>query len=232
MKTFAKEMWHLLVFAAALIAFNTGLTILFDSWTEWYAGDLTLKTALFLTVVEVGLGMVALKTFEWLHKHVAETRGMKYFKEAVDKHGEELRKRTKEIEDKLLEYATANERLKQSNDELFDALARSNDTIELMVEVQNRKPEPQHFDDWALDQFVTQMRAKLKRKRDEGHSGWNDCSLDLLGDAFVEQIESMNASNTDMVDTANFAMFLWVRDAFPAECAEQDPDAHELPSAR
>ncbi|QOC57960.1 hypothetical protein phiK7B1_105 [Pseudomonas phage phiK7B1] len=234
MKTFAKEMWHFLVFAAALIAFNTGLTMLFESWHEFFTEDLSLKTALFLTAVQVALGMMALKTFEWLHQHIAETRGMKYFKDAVEKHGGELRAVQKKLEDKVMEFANANESLKASNDELHDALVRSNETIELMLAQRNLAPEPvnQHFDDWALDQFVAQMRAKLARKRDEGFSGWNDCSLDLLGDAFVEQIESMNARNIDMVDSANFAMFLWVRDAFPAECAEQNPDAHELPSAR
>uniref|UniRef100_A0AAU6W0Q2 Uncharacterized protein n=1 Tax=Pseudomonas phage Nican01 TaxID=3138540 RepID=A0AAU6W0Q2_9CAUD len=231
MKTFAKEMWHLLVFAAALIAFNAGLSILFDSWVEWFGGDLTLKSALFLTVVQVGLGLLALKTFEWLHKHVAETRGMKYFKEAVDKHGEELRGVHKQLGDKLLEYEAANKQLSEANHTLVDALDRANARIHYLSSAYI-PAEEQHFDDWALDQFVVQMRAKLKRKRDEGHSGWNDCALDLLGDAFVEQIESMNASNTDMVDTANFAMFLWVRDAFPAECAEQNPDAHELPATR
>lgn len=233
MKTFAKEMWHLLVFAAALIAFNAGLTILFDSWGEWYGGELTLKSALFLTVVQVGLGCLALKTFEWLHKHVAETRGMKFFADSLQKHADGLKAEKAEQEAKLAEAQIQAAQFRVERDQAlvnfekshhnFEELARRHETLKALQAA--GQPVDQHFDDWALDQFVVQMRAKLAKKRDEGHSGWNDTQLDLLGDAFVEQIESMNASNTDMVDTANFAMFLWVRDAFPAECAAADPHA-------
>ncbi|UIS24668.1 hypothetical protein S21ZY_106 [Pseudomonas phage ZY21] len=233
MKTFAKEMWHFLVFAAALIAFNTGLSVLFDTYVEYWAGDLTLKSALFLTAVQVALGMMALKTFEWLHAFIAETRGMKYFKEAIEKHGKELRDVQKKLEDKVIEFANANESLKASNDELHDALVRSNETIELMLAQRSPAPEPvnQHLDDWALDQFVIQLRAKLRKKREEGRAGWNDCQLAVLHDLLVEEVESLNAENMDMVDVANYAMFCWVRDAFPNECMiGYDPDAADAES--
>lgn len=233
MKTFAKEMWYLLVFAAALITFNVGLEAFYNAWQQYSSGDTMLKTALFMTAVQVGLGMLALKTFEWLYQTAYETRGKKLFKETLDKCGEELIERQQAVEAKLIEYAAANENLSKANVELNDALDRANNTIELLVNEQNRNPEEnRHFDDWALDQFIVQMRAKLARKREEEYAGWNDCALDLLGDRLVEQVESLNVRHIDMIDTANFAMFLWVRDAFPAECAEQDPDAIDLPSAR
>lgn len=219
MKNFAKELFHLLMFAAALIAFEIGLKALVESWSQYLDGEVALKSALFMIVVQVGLGMVALKVFEWLHKLVAETRGMKYFKEAVDKHGEELRERHKEIEDKLIEFATANESLKISNDELHDALVRANDTIELMLAEQNRPPfvVEQHFDDWALNKFVEQMRATLKYKREQGgRSGWND-------NADVASLEDLcykenGKAGPNFIHVANYAMFVWVRDNFPAEC--------------
>lgn len=247
MKTFAKEMWHLLVFAAALIAFNAGLTILFDSWSEWFTGELSLKTALFLTVVQVGLGLLALKTFEWLHKHVAETRGMKYFKDALEKHADALRTEQKKVEDKLIEYAAANESLaadnetlKTANNNLFSSLERSNANFNELsrrhdaLKAAHVVPENQHIDDWALDRFIIQLRSKLRKKREEGHAGWNDCQLAVLHDLLVEEVESLNVENMDMVDVANYAMFCWVRDAFPNECLigyesdSRDPELDEL----
>lgn len=221
MKTLAKEMWHLLVFAAAFITFNAGLTVLFDSWVEWLNDDLSLKSALFLTVVQVGLGLLALKTFEWLHKHVAETRGMKYFKAAVEKHGEALRAEQKKIEEKLLEFAKDNDRLTAENKALNLHIEAANNQIANMIDDRMRpKVVTEHFDDWALTEFVEALRAKLTLKREQGRAGWNDCRLDILQDMLVAEVESLNVKNMDLIDVGNYAMMCWARDNLKVECAQ------------
>lgn len=73
-----------------------------------------------------------------------------------------------------------------------------------------------HFDDWALDQFVEQMRATLKAKRDKGFAGWNDnAEIEALQALCYEQNEK---AEPNYIHVANYAMFCWMRDAFPAEC--------------
>lgn len=221
MKVFAKEMWHLLVFAAAFICFNVALKAVFGIWEEWFNDEASLQAALFLTVMQVGLGMLTLKTFEWLHKHVAETRGMKFFKAAVEKHTAgikaKLAEERKNLEDKIITVGDANKQLHNANLMLADELRLVKAEL-----AETRKPKmiEEHFDDWALDQFLVQLRAKLKRKREEGRAGWVDCQLPVLHDLLIEEVESLNVANMDMVDVANYAAFCWVRDAFPVECAQ------------
>ncbi|ATW58042.1 hypothetical protein CNR34_00109 [Pseudomonas phage nickie] len=215
MKTFAKEMWHLLVFTGALVCFNIGLKAAIMSFVDALDGDIKWVTFLYMVLVAIALGMLTLKTFEWLHKQIAETRGMKYFKAAIEKHTAELNKHQKEIEDKILEYSKNNKELHNANLMLADELRKVK--AELYAE---RKPVmvEQHFDDWALNQFVTQLRAKLKRKRGMGRAGWNDCQITILHDLLVEEVESLNVEKMDMVDIGNYAMMCWMRDAFPVEC--------------
>lgn len=64
--------------------------------------------------------------------------------------------------------------------------------------------------DACVDAFADAMKRKLKEKFLQGKTGWDDpfWTKDMIIDALKEHIEK---GNEDMVDVANFAMFLWNR---------------------
>lgn len=67
----------------------------------------------------------------------------------------------------------------------------------------------EHPDDIAVDRFAVAMKAKLARKRAEGHGGWEDkadCSQAFLSFLLREHVEK-----GDPVDVANFCMMLHQR---------------------
>ena len=69
-----------------------------------------------------------------------------------------------------------------------------------------------HALDALLTAFTAEMRKKLIRKFTEGRTGWDDpeWTEDQIMQALREHVEKENG---DMVDVANFAMFLWNRRA-------------------
>lgn len=66
---------------------------------------------------------------------------------------------------------------------------------------------PQHYDDTAVDKFAEAMKLKLAEKREEGYSGWETCSVELLRKELIKHI-----AYGDPVDVANFAMMLFSRE--------------------
>lgn len=68
-------------------------------------------------------------------------------------------------------------------------------------------PVDQHPDDAAIDAFAAAMKAKMKKQREKGYSGWNDkeqCSTERLQSLLFSHI-----GKGDPVDVANFAMMLF-----------------------
>ena len=62
----------------------------------------------------------------------------------------------------------------------------------------------------CVDAFAEEMKAKLIDKLTKGYSGWDDpeWSSEQIKKTLKEHLDK---SNSDMVDVANFAMFLWNR---------------------
>lgn len=74
-----------------------------------------------------------------------------------------------------------------------------------------RKGEPLHPDDMAVDRFAVAMKSKLAASRAKGRGGWDDprqCTLEHLARLLINHI-----SKGDPVDVANFAMMLHQRGA-------------------
>jgi hypothetical protein len=70
----------------------------------------------------------------------------------------------------------------------------------------------QHSDDLAVDKFANAMKAKLKKKREQGYHGWDNpqlCHIErlkgLLQNAFYRD-------QPDPVDIANYVMMIWNRE--------------------
>lgn len=74
--------------------------------------------------------------------------------------------------------------------------------------VENRLPDTQHEDDFAVDRFAEHMKWKLNDARSRGKSGWQDRSWT------PEQISAelrRHVDKGDPVDVANYCMFLSAR---------------------
>lgn len=81
-----------------------------------------------------------------------------------------------------------------------------------------------HSDDDAVDAFAAEMKAKLADARRKGRGGWDNpelCTVDYLAQLLIEQT---TRSTCDVVDVANFALFLFHRpggtDALRARIAD------------
>lgn len=65
------------------------------------------------------------------------------------------------------------------------------------------------YDEWAVDRFAAQMKAKLAETRAKGRSGWEDkkqCTEEDLSYCLRNCVEK-----GDPVDVANFCMMLAIR---------------------
>lgn len=71
--------------------------------------------------------------------------------------------------------------------------------------------EPTHTDDMAVNEFADRMKAKLKKKRDEGREGWEGCSSYDLSVMFCKHLNKNNKGN--LIDLANFLMMLEMTEA-------------------
>jgi len=67
-----------------------------------------------------------------------------------------------------------------------------------------RGAELVHLDDWWVDLFAKEMKAKLENARSKGRGGWQDCPPAELSRMLREHVEK-----GDPRDVANFCMFLW-----------------------
>jgi len=61
-----------------------------------------------------------------------------------------------------------------------------------------------HLDEWWVDLFAKEMKAKLENARAKGRGGWQDCDPTDLSRMLREHVEK-----GDPRDVANFCMFLW-----------------------
>ena len=85
----------------------------------------------------------------------------------------------------------------------------------------------EEIDEMALQNFTQAMREKLKHARENGRQGWhasNVCNLEELARMFYEHVEK-----GDLVDIANFAMFLHQREGRPPNWRITHPDTWEKP---
>lgn len=65
------------------------------------------------------------------------------------------------------------------------------------------KPAPQHSDDIAVECFAEAMKAKLAKKREQGHGGWETARAEHLSYLLHEHVDK-----GDPIDVANFCMML------------------------
>ena len=70
-------------------------------------------------------------------------------------------------------------------------------------------PEQKHHDDLAVDAFAKAMRTRLKARREDGRSGWDDPDQ-VSGDQLSKMLRDC-VEKGDTVDVANFACFLYNR---------------------
>lgn len=220
-KNTAKSFAFLVGFAVVLNVISFTL----DLWLTFLGGALRgnseyYKLAFYYGIVFFGVGFAGINYYGWFHKFMAKIWGVP----VVEKHAEKLIEENKNLQEKALELTAANQSLVGTNDRLtaeYNALKGAYD--ELMENFLVSKPA--HFDDWALDQFVVQMRAMLARKREDDFGGWNDQAN--VEDLRLQMILQANKGEGyfNPVHVANYAMMLWVRDAFPEECKASNPNA-------
>lgn len=233
MKQFFKEMAHLLLFVFALYVFNIAIKSAYEGIVGFQNGEIWVYTALYLIGVALAVGFFTLQVYGWFHVFVASTRGMKKFNELVAGSYDEVKKTQKDLSEALEEALKTVHHLTALNAEKSEALTMlraENDLLTNLVFPSKSEAGaiiPKHFDDWALDRFVIQMRAKLAEKRAEGASGWNETNVDTLKRKLQSQAH-LGDGRFDAKDVANYAMFIWALGAFPDECAE----ANEVPSPK
>lgn len=220
-KNTAKSFAFLVGFAVVLNVISFTL----DLWLTFLGGALRgnsefYRLAFYYGVVFFGVSFAGIHYYGWFHKFMAKIWGVP----VVEKHAEKLIEENKSLQEKALELTAANQSLVGTNDRLtaeYNALKGAYD--ELMENFLISKPA--HFDDWALDQFVVQMRGTLARKREDDFGGWNDQTN--VEDLRLQMILQANKGEGyfNPVHVANYAMMLWVRDAFPEECKASNPNA-------
>lgn len=69
-------------------------------------------------------------------------------------------------------------------------------------------------DNNAVDEFAEMMKSKLAKARLKGRGGWHDkelCSDEDLANLFFGHLKKSNDGN--LIDLANFCMFLQIRGA-------------------
>jgi hypothetical protein len=79
----------------------------------------------------------------------------------------------------------------------------------LCLNVLSSASTPPHPDDLAVDEFAAAMKAKLRKKREQGRGGWDDkvtCPPGLLQQMLLDHL-----AKGDPLDIANFAMMIWHR---------------------
>lgn len=72
-----------------------------------------------------------------------------------------------------------------------------------------------HADDIGVDRFAAAMKAKLRTKREDGFSGWNEpdlCDVPSLARMLVDCV-----GKGDPVDIGNFAMMLHQRECMAVQ---------------
>lgn len=192
----------------------------FDMWMTFLGGALRgnsdfFKLAFYYGLIFGGVGFAGVAYYAWFHRFSAKVYGLPL----VNEHANKLIAENEKLAEAVLEEMEANRSLTKTNDRLSENYRLLLDSYEeLLATHLTGETKPRHFDDWALDQFVTQMRATLRRKREDDFGGWNDQATEQ--DLRLHMIGQANkgAGMGNMVHIANYAMMVWVRDAFPEEC--------------
>lgn len=210
---------YLAVVALGLNGFDIAAKVAYGAGVELFVGEGEVMTFVYAIACVVGIAWLTFTVFSMFSAYTASWVG----KPLLEKMHRELETKWHEeksaIENKLIEYANVYEDYVAVNEQLAEELRVANEELKVLrgpLELGKAK----HFDDQALDWFVNQMRGKLARKRLEGRSGWHkvdEVSHDTLEELILEEASS---SNTNYVNVANYAMFCWVRDAYPEECEE------------
>src|SRR5690606_10234376 len=91
-----------------------------------------------------------------------------------------------------------------TTDAKIHSVTRHDDgVIEVAIDHWPKQPAEQHPDDAAVDRFAAAMKAKLKKKRQEGRERWQFMTAEQLSILLHEHV-----SKGDPVDVANLAMML------------------------
>lgn len=250
MKHLMKSLGYLVLFALCLCAFDVSSKVAIAAVAEFFDGTAMLTTALYTTIAALGVAWLGVECFGLFCNYMAAYKG----KPLLEKYHKELEanwaSQKKAIEDKLIEYAGVHEKDHLTNEELKQQISRLNNDLhrsrctarKFETELTEAQEELKvlrgplelsptttstfylNFDDWALDQFVFQMRAKLAQKRAEGWKNWNLQDVDSLRRQLANQSRA-GAVEFDPIDVANYAMFLWNRESFPSECQKGDANA-------
>lgn len=62
----------------------------------------------------------------------------------------------------------------------------------------------------CVDAFAEQMKVKLRKKRAQGFSGWDDENeLQYITDIMMQHAEELAEGKNEAVDLANLAMMIW-----------------------
>lgn len=83
----------------------------------------------------------------------------------------------------------------------------------------------------AVDRFAGAMKAKMHKKALQGFRGWNDPNHALQFRAMlIEHATKDLETASQMIDTANFCLMVWLADLMKAEAARPEvacPHCHE-----
>lgn len=198
----------------------------FELWLNFLGGTLRgnseyYKLAFYYGIVFFGVGFFGVHYYGWFHKFTARVVGVPI----VEKHAEKLIEENNKLQEQILDLTAANISLNETNDRLMSENKTLLADYQVLYKAHFENVPAQHFDDWALDQFVAQMRATLARKREDDFGGWNDTANpeDLRLQMLLQANKGEGYFNA--VHVANYAMMVWVRDAFPEECKTSNPDA-------
>ena len=234
---------YLALISLGLNGFDLAADIAYEAVMKVIRDEGKIMTAVYTVVSTLGIGWLIVTVFAMFSAYMTKYEGKplleKYQKELEAGWLEEKTA----IENKLLEYDRVYElnlkmyrdqtgELKSALDQLRRARATGQSLEKMAASLEEqlrdakeelkilRGPlesgEAKHFDDQALDWFVVQMRAKLKKRREDGVAGWNYpdlCTVETLRDSATAQFDMGN-----YVNAANYTMMTWVRDAYPEEC--------------
>lgn len=80
----------------------------------------------------------------------------------------------------------------------------------------------EHQDDEAINFFCKQMKLKMKKSREKGRSGWDECPPEILSKMLHDHV-----SKGDPIDVANFCMMLFMN-GHPIASDQKDQTIKEL----
>jgi hypothetical protein len=202
------------------LAFTTLLVILFgaimvswkmtgDGFKEFSYGDINLGTLLFMIVILASLNFVWMKTYEAYRLMVIKKKESEFMSGIIKANKAEFEREKKRLNGRIAGFLNTIEYLKVSMAQQAKALATP------------KKVEYANFDDWAVDEFAKMMKAKMAYQRQIGWHGWTGANPEILKRKLQSQAHR-GEPRFSAVDTANYAMFLWIIENFPAACEDHE----------